>query len=447
MTTLEAPAAAITDADLARPLRVFQNRPTLGVPFWRWECRACGDSGGGGSHPDAVDRALTHCVEHPSHPSSLVPPVNCRQDNPRAPLRTIYEWLVARNALETLDGDPDGLAPSDREFAALAALDGTEFADLGPLDGDYAVFASVDDAGSADSEIAGFASAEGEFAGFGPLDGDLAALAEHDADPAGLRFLDRGFDGESVHRRLQDGWSRALPVTWPPNELFETSGTWAEPLEHGERAGQAASGAVTGPSANPDSDSDSPEGLGAWPPLPSDSPLRPTGGATLGGDDEREWGAVIGGSAPAGGGEQDWGSVIDRSLFADGDDVAAVDREPVIGPMLPSRRYLPLIAGQESSCAHGPAEEGSQPAGADDPADERSRLITDPVEAFGLVRGAGFGPASPEPGADHGWSSPSADPDHRPAPHAHEDHDRSDSSSPDAPVVQDELPGLTAYAH
>ncbi|MDQ0368632.1 hypothetical protein [Catenuloplanes indicus] len=177
------------DIDLVRPLRVFRSRPALGVPFWRWECRACGDSGGGGSHPDAVGRALTHCVEHPSHPSSLVPPVNCRQENPRAPLRTIYEWLVARSALEPADADQLPLLVDDPAEGTAAPGGGTddELASLGPVDVEW--ISAGDPVPAADlAALAWLAGDHAVSAGeLEPLPGGLApSVGDHAAPGDGL---------------------------------------------------------------------------------------------------------------------------------------------------------------------------------------------------------------------------------------------------------------------
>ncbi len=54
-------------------------RPEEGPSYWRWDCRRCGEYGGGRSHPDAISRATRHCAEHPQHRSSLLPPVRCRE--------------------------------------------------------------------------------------------------------------------------------------------------------------------------------------------------------------------------------------------------------------------------------------------------------------------------------------------------------------------------------
>jgi hypothetical protein len=53
--------------------------PGDGPSYWRWDCRRCGEYGGGRSHPDAITRATRHCGEHPQHRSSLLQPVRCRQ--------------------------------------------------------------------------------------------------------------------------------------------------------------------------------------------------------------------------------------------------------------------------------------------------------------------------------------------------------------------------------
>lgn len=70
-----------------RPLRVSLSRPGVGPAYWRWDCRRCGEYGGGAYHADALGRALRHCAEHPEHRSALLPPVRCRQRS--APLHPV----------------------------------------------------------------------------------------------------------------------------------------------------------------------------------------------------------------------------------------------------------------------------------------------------------------------------------------------------------------------
>jgi len=65
---------------LAVPALIVRRcRPEDGPAYWRWDCRRCGEYGGGGSQPDAIERATRHCGEHPEHRSSLIPPVRCRE--------------------------------------------------------------------------------------------------------------------------------------------------------------------------------------------------------------------------------------------------------------------------------------------------------------------------------------------------------------------------------
>lgn len=74
------PATAGAEAD--RPLRVRRCEPTVGPAYWRWDCAACGEYGGGENHRGAMSRALRHCAEHPEHRSALLPPLRCRQEPP-----------------------------------------------------------------------------------------------------------------------------------------------------------------------------------------------------------------------------------------------------------------------------------------------------------------------------------------------------------------------------
>jgi hypothetical protein len=90
-----------------RLLRVHRSRPAAGTAYWRWQCRFCGEYGGGQDHPDTLSRALRHCAEHPYHPSSLVPGSRCAQvwplpipeaatGPPEEPeILTVYDQLVA----------------------------------------------------------------------------------------------------------------------------------------------------------------------------------------------------------------------------------------------------------------------------------------------------------------------------------------------------------------
>ncbi len=75
------PVPASAPAPSGPALVVRRCRPEEGDAYWRWDCRRCGEYGGGRSHPDAITRAGRHCAEHPQHRSSLLPPVRCRERN------------------------------------------------------------------------------------------------------------------------------------------------------------------------------------------------------------------------------------------------------------------------------------------------------------------------------------------------------------------------------
>ena len=77
--------------------------PEDGPSYWRWDCRRCGEYGGGRSHRDAVGRATRHCTEHPHHRASLLPPVRCRQ-------RQADVWAAGHPALYA-PADPDSGPP------------------------------------------------------------------------------------------------------------------------------------------------------------------------------------------------------------------------------------------------------------------------------------------------------------------------------------------------
>ena len=81
-----ASAAGAGATGVVRPLLVRRCRPTVGPAYWRWDCRRCGEYGGGEHHPGAVVRALRHCAEHPEHRSALLRPLACRQQ--QRPTRT-----------------------------------------------------------------------------------------------------------------------------------------------------------------------------------------------------------------------------------------------------------------------------------------------------------------------------------------------------------------------
>lgn len=80
-----------------RALTIRRCEPEEGPAFWRWDCAACGEYGGGRHHPDAITRAMRHCHEHPEHRSSLLPPVRCRKPDNR---------LAVHPALYAMDDDP-----------------------------------------------------------------------------------------------------------------------------------------------------------------------------------------------------------------------------------------------------------------------------------------------------------------------------------------------------
>jgi hypothetical protein len=65
------------------PLKIRRREAEDGSAYWRWDCDSCGEYGGGRHHRDAVTRAMRHCVEHPEHRSSLVPPSRCRERDHR----------------------------------------------------------------------------------------------------------------------------------------------------------------------------------------------------------------------------------------------------------------------------------------------------------------------------------------------------------------------------
>jgi hypothetical protein len=91
-------------------LVVRRCRPGDGPAYWRWDCRRCGEYGGGRSHDDALRRAERHCVEHPEHSSSLLPPVRCRERRLAVhpalfqPAEDEYEYLAE---LAELTGDAE----------------------------------------------------------------------------------------------------------------------------------------------------------------------------------------------------------------------------------------------------------------------------------------------------------------------------------------------------
>jgi hypothetical protein len=84
--------AAILQAAVARhsqagpALKIRRHESDEGPAFWRWDCSRCGEYGGGRHHPDAVNRALRHCAEHPDHRSSLLPPSRCREREGGVPM-------------------------------------------------------------------------------------------------------------------------------------------------------------------------------------------------------------------------------------------------------------------------------------------------------------------------------------------------------------------------
>jgi hypothetical protein len=93
-----------------RLLRVHRRQAAPGVAYWRWQCRFCGEYGGGRDQPDALARALRHCTEHPHHLSSLVPASRCAQVWPLPVpdlVPTVYERLLAAQ----LDGHQTGSVP------------------------------------------------------------------------------------------------------------------------------------------------------------------------------------------------------------------------------------------------------------------------------------------------------------------------------------------------
>ena len=90
--------AAAVRHSLARPaLRIRRHESDEGPAYWRWDCARCGEYGGGRHHPDAVNRALRHCAEHPEHRSSLLPPSRCREREAGVP---VHPMLFA------VDDDP-----------------------------------------------------------------------------------------------------------------------------------------------------------------------------------------------------------------------------------------------------------------------------------------------------------------------------------------------------
>lgn len=78
MTSSQVEEKVAVDGAVTRPLRVARSRPEVGPGYWRWDCRRCGEYGGGADRADALGRALRHCAEHPEHPSALLPPLRCR---------------------------------------------------------------------------------------------------------------------------------------------------------------------------------------------------------------------------------------------------------------------------------------------------------------------------------------------------------------------------------
>ena len=81
---LQAAAALHRDGRPALKIRRFPSDD--GPGFWRWDCARCGEYGGGRHHSDAINRATRHCVEHPEHRSSLLPPMLCKQRDAYMPL-------------------------------------------------------------------------------------------------------------------------------------------------------------------------------------------------------------------------------------------------------------------------------------------------------------------------------------------------------------------------
>ncbi len=70
---------AAAQEEAGPPLKIRRFFSEDGPAFWRWDCANCGEYGGGRHHSDAINRATRHCVEHPEHRSSLLPPMLCRQ--------------------------------------------------------------------------------------------------------------------------------------------------------------------------------------------------------------------------------------------------------------------------------------------------------------------------------------------------------------------------------
>jgi hypothetical protein len=95
---LDIPAAlAAAQRHAGPPLKIRRYESGEGPAYWRWDCRSCGEYGGGRHHRDAISRAMRHCAEHPEHRSSLLPPAKCRQPDPRT---AVHPMLFA------VDDDP-----------------------------------------------------------------------------------------------------------------------------------------------------------------------------------------------------------------------------------------------------------------------------------------------------------------------------------------------------
>jgi hypothetical protein len=75
------------------PLKIRRFESAEGPAFWRWDCARCGEYGGGRHHPDAINRAMRHCSEHPEHRSSLLPPSRCRDH--ATPAAAVHPMLFA----------------------------------------------------------------------------------------------------------------------------------------------------------------------------------------------------------------------------------------------------------------------------------------------------------------------------------------------------------------